>query len=235
MDDIPSFARNRDGNAPPVRTLVLWSGGIDSTYTVWRLLTLEQRVVTLHVALESTDAASSDPRARFEARAIGRLRAAMAEQLDPSIAPPLHLQSACSLPGAIAQHSRASVLVFSAARAMVAQAFTPWDRLTFGVNGDVNPEWHPHSASCALRRLLTMRQLRAAMERDDVPRLALWQPRPNKADMLAALPSALARHVVSCAAPRRTDNAQFHVCGQCRKCRWRQSHQPTELQSSSSF
>ena len=115
---------------------------------------------------------------------------------------------------------------------MAALAFTPRDRLAFGVNADSGPLWDPLTAGFALRRLLLLRQLRAAMERDDIPRVALREPRPFKADMLERLPQALAEHVVSCAQPVTLRGGEFTPCAVCDKCRWRQAQESVSDQAS---
>jgi len=138
--------------------------------------------------------------------------------------------SRLQLPESARRSGRAALLVFVAGRIAAAAGMAGPDRIVFGVNGDVDPGWSPDTPVFALRRLLMLRGLRAAMERDDLPRLTLPDPPPSKEHMWWALPDSLRCLVVSCTAPisvapipGSAAPARPVPCGHCSKCRWRQS------------
>ena len=218
MDDNP-LPRARPAS---IRTLVLWSGGIDSTYVLWRLLRRGCTVHTLYVSIEQADVEQpACLRARFERQAVVRLRRRMLASLTEYDIQWQHLEAGVCLPLLGKPCARASALMFHAARAMAALEFTAGDRLTFGVSRDNGLPIA--SAGFALRRLLILRQLRAAMERDDVPRLVLADPTLGKEQMFHALPLQWRSEIVSCNQPELDALAEVSACEQCEKCRQRRA------------
>ena len=216
MDDNP-LSLDRP---PSPRTLVLWSGGIDSTYVLWRLLRRGFAVHSLYVSIEQADVEQRTClRARFERQAVVRLQRRMLASLTEREVQWQHLEAGVCLPAVGRQCARASALMFHAARVMAALEFTAADRLTFGVSRDNGLPIA--SAEFALRRLLIARQLRAAMERDDVPRLVLADPPLGKQQMFAALPQLWRGEIVSCNQPELNAVAEVSACEQCEKCRQR--------------
>jgi hypothetical protein len=223
------------GHAPPdgPASLVMCSGGIDSTHVLWQMLQRGAgRVHAHHVRLRfGGNSAGPGARETLEHAAFTRV----ARVLGATHARLQCSESLVHLPHPAERHGRAGILVFAAARVAQAQGFGARDRIVFGTNRDVDPGWCPDTAAFALRRLLMLRGLRAAMERDDLPRLGLADPPPAKAQMWSALPMALRAAVVSCSSPvfdeepgsvspgaDATGAAPLpRPCGQCAKCRWR--------------
>jgi len=222
--DSPSNA----GPAKPVHpiTLIMCSGGIDSTYALWRALQAGP-VHAHHVCLRfGAPQAAMEPREALERRAFR----AVLRELRETHSGLGSSESRIHLPEASRRDGRAAVLVFAAARVAASEGLTGLDRIVFGTNGDVDPGWCPDTAAFALRRLLMLRALRAAMERDDVPRLALADPPPDKARMWSDLPASLRALVVSCTRPVAISSGSPGPdpdplpCGRCEKCSWRARH-----------
>jgi len=201
--------------APPrparrrTRSLVLWSGGLDSTYTLVRLLRETRDVVYSHFVRLPGE------RFELEEQAIARLRTALAGRVREYAHTASRLDPGCA-PGA-----DAALLAFLAARVAAGLGFTPFDRLLLGVNGDRDPGWDPRTAACALRRARIARAVRAAWGCDEVPQLYLWEPRPLRAQMRRYLGPALAALTVSCTRPMRAEGegAPLRSCGRCERCR----------------
>ena len=214
--------------APQSRSLLLWSGGLDSTYALLRLLrTTQDRVFTHHVQCRGVDTW----RGEFEDQAIERLRARLREH-DRSF---VHTRSTLDLLELSGRGIDISMLAFMAAQAAMTHNLTPFDRILIGVNGDSDPGWNPDSAACALRRTRIARALRAAWGCDEVPQIYLWLPRPLQAEMVSTLGEDLHKLTVSCLRPlpdsravecvpgvaetgaERTSIA-LRACGECVKC-----------------
>lgn len=213
------------------RSLVLWSGGLDSTYALLRLLReSDDAVFSHHVRIErGARAGAAARRADYEAAAVQRLLAPLQETARPFH----HGTSRVDLGGlggaACAITGEAALLGFLAAHAAMAHGFTPFDRVLVGVNGDADPGWQPDTAACALRRARLARALRAAWGCDEVPLIYLWEPRPTKAAMRDYLGDAIASRIASCLRPRPAgeDDAALVPCGECAKCAWDARRPPT--------
>jgi len=212
----------------PTHSLVLWSGGIDSTYCLLRLLRESaDAVFSHHVRIErGLSSGALARRADFQAAAVQRLLVVLQETARPFH----HSTSRVDLSGIGAATGEAALLGFLAAHAAMAHGFTPFDRVLVGVNADADPGWQPDSAACALRRARLARALRAAWGCDEVPQIYLWEPRPAKAQMRDYLGEDIASRTVSCLRPRTVEacaeeGAGLAPCGDCVKCLWR-SPQP---------
>lgn len=214
------------------RSLLLWSGGVDSTYSRARLLRSTQDCVfTHHVRING---GSGPKRCEFECTALQGLRAYFTRR-DRSF---IHTSSSLDLSELSGRGVDSSILAFMAAQAAMTHALTPFDRIVVGVNGDCDPGWNPDSAACALRRSRMARALRAAWGCDEVPQIYLWLPRPIRAQMIGMLGPELYSLTVSCSQPdlqQQADvgnsrppgdgalTAKLRACGRCTKCRLRTS------------
>lgn len=203
---------------PATRSLVLWSGGVDSTYTLLRLL-LETRdqVFSHHVALQGEEPGDVlHRRTGLESQAIDALRSRIVARARVFRHTVSRVAAGPSAPG-----GDAALLTFMAARTALALGFSVFDRILVGVNGDRDPGWHPDSAACALRRTRMSRAIRAAYGCDEVPQIYLWEPRPGRQDMLGYLGPELVSLTVSCRRPVAGEAGELEPCGCCARCRER--------------
>jgi 7-cyano-7-deazaguanine synthase in queuosine biosynthesis len=205
------------------RSLILWSGGIDSTYTLVRLLrTTDDQVFTHHVRIMD---ANGSRQSGYESSAIDALR----KSLMRSERAFEHTASSVDLRQLSGRGVDSSILAFMAAQAAMTHDLTPYDRILVGVNGDVDPGWDPETAACALRRARIARALRAAWGCDEVPQVYLWLPRPHRSQMTEFLGSQLMALTASCLRPVKMSSSgqqrdvmpAFKACGECAKCRCR--------------
>jgi len=214
------------GAARTIRSLVLFSGGIDSTYSLVRLLReTRDRVYAHHVRFieaeryaAQTSLETISPQVRVQMKWLRR-----------------HLrdfeysQSAVDLSSFATRARENTSLMYFAAQAAMNYGFSPFDRILLGVNADTDPGWNPDSPVYAWRRTLLVRMLRSVWECDEVPHLYFWNPRPSKHAMLDYLPVELAIATFSCNSPVADSAVESGPatgggpipCGACSRCRWR--------------
>ncbi len=209
---------------PAVRSLVMWSGGLDSTYTLLRLLEDsedEVHVHHVHCNVRRDDGTRRSRRCEYEARAVARMRPWLSERCRPFE----YGESRVDLSAFRAFARDSATMMFFAAQAALSLGFTPFDRICFGINADEDPRWRPGSERYALRRLLTIRMLKAVWEIEEVPYFYLWNPRPAKAAIWRALPAELRDLTASCRDPQADPQGfaedALRPCGHCPKCRAR--------------
>jgi len=208
----------------PVRSLLMWSGGLDSTYSLLRLLEAtgdEVHVHHVHANLCRAGGARRSRRCEYEASAV----AAMLPWLREHCRGFEYAESRVDLSALPVFARDTTMVMFFAAQAALSIGLTPFDRIVFGVNADEDPRWQPDAERYALRRLLTIRMLKAVWEIEEVPYFYLWNPRPSKHQVVDSLPAELVRLAVSCRDPvARTDalgEERLVACGRCAKCRSR--------------
>jgi hypothetical protein len=205
------------------RSLVMWSGGLDSTYALARLLEqTDDEVYAHHIHLNASrdDGKARSRRCEFEAQAVSRLSSLLKSRyrgFDYS-------ESRADLTAFPNFARDTATAMFFAAQLAMSRQFTPLDRIVLGVNDD-DPRWRAGSEVYAFRRAVLNRILRAVWESEDVPYLYVFDPRPSKAEEAAYLGAEISALAVSCRHPQTsgvgfTDDG-LHPCGDCRKCRGR--------------
>jgi 7-cyano-7-deazaguanine synthase in queuosine biosynthesis len=203
-----------------IRSLVLISGGIDSTYSLVRLLKETQDLVYVHhvnfIGPEcGPEFANIDSLALSVREPFGWLRTHLRDFE--------YSQSLVDLSMFATRARENTSLMYFAAQAAIHYGFSPFDRILLGVNADADPGWHPDSAVYAWRRTLLVRMLRSVWECDEVPHLYFWYPRPSKHAMLDYLPTELAGLTFSCSRPTKDQSGSDSLipCGSCSRCQWR--------------
>jgi len=208
------------GNQRITRSLLLFSGGIDSTYSLVRLLGETRDLVYVH-HVHFIDPTHQASRIDFETIApqVREPLAWMREQMRDFE----YSQSLIDVSMFATRARENTSLMFFAAQAAMNYGFSPFDRILLGVNADTDPGWNPDSPVYAWRRTLLVRMLRSVWECDEVPYLYFWNPRPSKRAMLESLPEELARRTFSCSAPVPDPEhpSGQSPCGVCPKCQWR--------------
>jgi 7-cyano-7-deazaguanine synthase in queuosine biosynthesis len=206
-----------------VRSLVMWSGGLDSTFALARLLEEtgdEIHAHHIHLNAPRDDSKSRSRRCEFEAQAISRLVAPMKSRYRSFE----YTESRADLTTFSCFARDTTTAIFFAAQLAMSRGFTPLDRIVVGVD-DEDPRWRPGSELYTLRRMLLNRILRAVWESEEIPFLYVFYPRPSQADAFAYLGGELASLTVSCrhpqaGAPGFSDDA-LRPCNTCSKCRSR--------------
>ena len=205
------------------RSLVMWSGGLDSTYALARLLEqTDDEVYAHHIHLNAPrdDGKARSRRCEFEAQAVSRLSSLLKSRyrgFDYS-------ESRADLTAFPNFARDTATAMYFAAQLAMSRHFTPLERIVLGVNDD-DPRWRSGSELYAFRRTVLNRVLRAVWESEDVPYLYLFDPRPSKSEEAAYLGAEISALTVSCRHPQTsgvgfTDDG-LHPCGDCRKCRGR--------------
>ena len=215
--------RAADSGRRTIRSLVMWSGGLDSTYALARLLEeTSDEVYAHHIHLNAPrdDSKSRSRRCEFEAQAISRLVAPMKSRYRHFE----YTESRADLTAFPCFARDTTTAMFFAAQLAMSRGFTPFDRIIVGVD-DEDPRWRPGTELYALRRTLLNRILRSVWESEEIPFLYVFYPRPSRADAYAYLGEDLAPLTVSCRHPEAgglgfaDDN--LRPCNACAKCRSR--------------
>ncbi len=227
-----SAASHGAGAGCMTRSLVLFSGGIDSTYSLVRLLReTRDRVYAHHVRFIH----SGRPNAQTVFATLSPQVRAQMSWLREHLRDFEYSQSVVDLSMFATRARENASLMYFAAQAAMNYGFSPFDRILLGVNADTDPGWNPDSAVYAWRRTLLVRMLRSVWECDEVPHLYFWTPRPSKRAMLDYLPRDLAAATFSCSSPipnastdpdasTNPESASDDTpipCGSCSRCRWR--------------
>ncbi len=206
-----------------VRSLVMWSSGLNSTYALARLLAeTRDEVYAHHIHLNAPrdDAKSRSRRCEFEAQAISRLVAPLKTRYRNFE----YSESRADLTAFPCFARDATTAMFFAAQLSMSRGFTPFDRILVGVD-DEDPRWRPGTELYALRRMLMNRVLRAVWESEEIPYLYMFYPRPARADAFAYLGDELAPLTVSCRHPEAGGlgfaDDTLRPCNACPKCRSR--------------
>ena len=206
---------------PPTKSLVMWSGGLDSTFCVARVLQEtddEVFVHHVHCNLRGDHGASRSQRCEYEANAC----AAMLPILRSHYRAFTYTESRVDLSGFVTTARDSATVMYLAAQAALSHGFTPFDRIVFGANADEDRRWQPGSELYALRRMVTIRVLKGVWESDEVPYLYLPNPRPTRAQELEFLPAQLSSLRASCRNPlsneRGFGDSRYFPCGRCSKC-----------------
>ena len=206
-----------------IRSLVMWSGGLNSTYALARLLDeTRDEVFAHHIHLNAPrdDGKTRSRRCEFEAQAISRLVAPLRTRYRNFE----YSESRADLTAFPIFARDATTAVFFAAQLAMSRGFTPLDRILIGVD-DEDPRWRPGTELYALRRILINRILRAVWESEEVPYFYVFHPRPARADVFAFLGDELAPLTVSCRHPEAGElgfvDDDLRPCRACPKCRSR--------------
>jgi 7-cyano-7-deazaguanine synthase in queuosine biosynthesis len=213
-------AGSRRDDTRRTKSLVMWSGGLDSTFALARLLeTTADEVYAHHVHCEgrTDDGRRRSRRCEYEAHAVERLREAMAEHYRPFD----YGESRIDLSGFSQLAPETTMAAYFAAHVALSSGFTPFDRIVLGASADDVP-WQPHTHRYAFRRMVTLRVLRAVSECEEVPFLHLFSPRPSKQAEADALPPGVFARTASCRDPDLVETplgeSRFRPCGVCPQC-----------------
>lgn len=222
-----------DGTATPARrrrtrSLVMWSGGLDSTYALARLLRDSgDEIFAHHIhlnVLREDDGRARSRRCEYEAQAVARLLAVLKSDFGTFE----YSESRADLTAFSSFARDATTAMYFAAQFAMSRRFTPFDRIVIGASSE-DPKFRAGTELYAFRRTLLIRVLRAVWESEEVPYLYVVEPRPSKSMESEFLGSELAALTVSCRHPESGGLAfsedGLRPCGACAKCRARNATQ----------
>jgi hypothetical protein len=201
----------------PRRMLVTWSGGLDSTYGLVRVLReTDDEIHVHHIHRFAPHDDNSDPAqsCRYEAAAVDRMLPIIreryrdftySESLVDNTAFPQFAPDATT------------VLLFAGCVAK-RLGFGPEDRILDVMNSDEDGDWGPVSMSGILLRMNSLGILKLVSRAEAIPALHTYEDIPSKAEEVAYLSRDLVEMNASCRAPRLADGI-WRNCGICRKCR----------------
>ena len=197
--------------------LVTWSGGLDSTYGLARVLReTEDEIFVHHIHrfAPHDDKMTAAQSCQYEAAAVAKMLPLMRERFrDFAYSESLVDNTAFSqfAPDAT------TVLLFAGCMAR-RLGFGPEDRILDVMNKDEDGDWGPGSISGRLLRMNSLNILKLVVRAEDVPPLYTYDGIPTKAEEVAYLPRELVELNASCRAPQLIDGT-WRNCGVCRKCR----------------
>jgi hypothetical protein len=201
----------------PRRMLVTWSGGLDSTYGLVRVLREEADEIHVHhIHRFAPHDDNSDPAQScgYEAAAVGRMLPIIRERYrDFTYSESLVDNTA--FPQFAPDATTVLLLAGCVAKRL---GFGPEDRILDVMNSDEDGDWGPASMSGILLRMNSLNILKLVSRAEAIPSLHTYDGIPSKAEEVAYLPPELVEMNASCRAPRLIDGI-WRNCGVCRKCR----------------
>ena len=213
---------------PRRKSLVMWSGGLDSTWSLLKLLReTDEDVYVHHVHKRSRTDDGRQISKLFEAesQAIKAMRVWLKEHERPFV----YSESAVDLTAFSTFARDISTCLFFAAQAAMTWGFQPSDRIVTGANsdddalgdGDASEMWR-----LRLRVLLNRHLLESVMQSSDVPESDFLTPAPSRREQAAYLPKDLLALVVCCRSPVEVFEGGHTPCGTCQTCRAVAGHVP---------
>jgi len=199
------------------KLLVTWSGGLDSTYGLVRVLRETEDdifVHHIHRFAPHDDKSAAAESGRYEATAVGKMLPLIRERYRDFAYSESLIDNT-----AFPQFAPDATTVLMFAGCMVRRLeFGPEDRILDVMNKDEDGDWSPASMSGKLLRMNSRHILKLVQRTDEIPDLYTYEDIPTKAEEVAYLPRDLVELNASCRAPRLIDGS-WRNCGICRKCR----------------
>lgn len=202
------------------KSLVLWSGGLDSTWALLKLLReSEDDVFVHHVHKRSRtdDGSQISHLFEVESAAIRVMRTWFADN-ERAFA---YSESAVDLTAFSTFARDISTGHFFGAQAAMTWGFTYGDRIITGANSD-DDQLDGVNADIAyrtkMRELLNVHLMEAVMQTHEVPVSDYLRPVPTRREQADYLPEDLRAMVVCCRAPEPLENGRHRPCGQCYTC-----------------
>jgi hypothetical protein len=199
------------------KLLVTWSGGLDSTYGLVRVLKETEDDVFVHhihrfAPHDNTSQAALS--SGYEAHAVSRMLPLIRDRYR-DFAYSESLVDNTSFPQFAADAT--TVLLFAGCMAR-RLGFGADDRILDVMNSDEDEHWGLESLSGQFLRMNSLNILKLVLRTELVPQLYTYEGIPTKAQEVEYLPRDLVELNASCRAPTWIDGA-WRNCGLCRKCR----------------
>lgn len=210
------------------KSLVMWSGGLDSTWSLLKLLRdTDEDIYVHHVHKRSRTDDGREISKLFEAesQAIKAMRVWLKEHERPFV----YSESAVDLTAFSTFARDVSTCYFFASQAAMTWGFQSTDRIVTGANSD-DDALGDADASAVWRtrfRVLTNRHLiESVMQTSDVPDNGFLKPVPSRREQAAYLPKDLLALVVCCRSPVEVFDGGHTPCGTCQTCHAVAGHVP---------
>lgn len=206
---------------PPKRkVLVLWSGGLDSTYTLVKLLKDSHHDVYAHHVIKKSrtdDGKTLSHLGKYEARAVRLMQPWIAQHFRPFA----YSESAVDL-SAFPNFARDMVTsFFFGAQAAMTWGFQREDKIFTGENADEDQAGVPELAlryRWQYNTLVYQHLVQAVMGTDRAPDLTWLNPAPTRQQQADELPPELYHMAVCCRDPKPIDDNNYEACGVCVPC-----------------
>ena len=186
---------------PRKKILVLWSGGLDSTYLVYMLLQQGHTVCASYVELQNNDS-----KVRAERRAIESL---LKEFKKYPYFKYVGTAATIEINGDAKKLRYRQTLLWLLAAAY--KIDPTYDEVTFGyvMNDDM---------ISYLEDIRNIWNSFSALSYDGLPKLSFYLTKEKKSDVYNLLPEKFRRHVVWCELPHKVQD-RFISCGKCIPCK----------------
>ena len=207
-----------DNSQRPRKTLVMWSGGLDSTYGLVRLLReTSDEIFAHHIHRRARHDAGKHIAltCEHEAEAIKR----MLPYIIRTYRTFHYSDSKVDLTAFYRFARDTSTAMFFASQAAKSFGFHAEDRILFSMNSDEDKEWNTGSETYPFLRSVTISIMKLVWGSEEVPQCFLWPEPPAKQEETDYLPLELVRMTASCRDPKRNEKKNWVFCGQCVECR----------------
>lgn len=198
------------------KSLVMWSGGLDSTYGLVRLLSeTKDDVYAHHIdrnALHDSGKRTA-PTCEYEAEAIEKMRPYIASTYRSFH----YSESAVDLTAFETFARDTTTSMFFAAHVAKSYGFTRMDRILLSMNSDEDSQWNPGSELYSFLRMTTIQVMKLVWGSEDVPQCFLWPEPPTKQIEADYLPIDLFWMTASCRDPEPSGE-DWKLCGTCPEC-----------------
>jgi hypothetical protein len=197
--------------------LVTWSGGLDSTYGLVRMLKETEDEIHVHhihrFALHD-DHGTPAQSALYEAAAVSKMLPILRSRYRSFTYSESLVDNT-----AFSQFSpdAATVLVMAGCVAK-RLGFGPKDRILDVMNSDEDMDWQPGSMAGRFLRMNSLHILKLIYGSEAIPQLYTYDGIPTKREEVEYLPADLVAMNASCRAPMLVEG-MWKRCGVCRKCR----------------
>lgn len=208
--------------------LVMWSGGLDSTWTLHELLSKsEADVFAHHVAKRSRSDDGEEISSSFdyERTAVRNMLGWMSDNLRPFE----FSESFVDLTAFPSFARDMTTSIFMSTQAAMSWGFTPDDRIFMGSNGDEDDtnSTEPSNLYRAESNMMLYRgMMQAVTQADRTPEITWLMPAPTRHTEITDLPDALVEMAACCRHPLADGSGDYLPCGTCVTCKSLGKHLP---------
>lgn len=201
--------------------LVMWSGGLDSTWTLYKLLTESDAEIYAHHVCKrsrSDDGTELSNALDYERQATR----AMQQYLSEAVRPFSYSESFVDLT-IFTTFARDMVTgVFFTTQAAMTWGFAPDDLIFMGSNGDEDKTNSDDPAllyRAGFNMMMYRGVMQAVMQADRTPEITWLMPAPTRAEEIEDLPKEIVALAACCRNPIKSEDGSFEACRKCVTCK----------------